>query len=337
MAKDPFTRAEVIHNIPASGGGRRALEQMLDNAELAASEDLTQSAASSVVGGDQSTSEESNSDHFQRLPVDLIYPGRFQPRFQMTPESIDDLASDIIQVGRLLSPIAVRPDATGKYEIIGGERRWRACKQLGWTDIPAMVYAADVNVAILAGLSDNIQRQDLSEMEIGFYLKRMIDENVASSKKELAIMVGMERRDLYRYLAFTELPLSVQAVIRNGPHLFGVTTSEAMMDLCQKGYEDRVVQAAQMIIDGNLNMTAIRSWVLSQDRTNESARRFLVMDGARIGTVSFSREELRVRLAPSYRDMDADDLAALVAEAIRANGNKDNAKTHANGEDPASA
>lgn len=331
MAKDPFNRAEVIHNIPASGGGRRALEQLLETSE-ALQEKPNPLADTHSATDDHRNAGADDADHFQRIPIDRVYPGRFQPRFHITPESIDDLAADIIQVGRLLNPISVRPDAHGRYEIIGGERRWLACKQLGWADIPAMVYDADVKTAILAGLSDNIQRQDLSEMEIGFYLKRMIDEQVASSKKELAIKVGMERRDLYRYLAFTELPGSVQAVIRNAPYLFGVTTSEAMLDLCNKGYEDRVVKAAQMILDGTLNMTAIRSWVLSPDRVNESARRFLVMDGARIGTVSFSREEMRIRLSPAFRDMDPDHLATLVAEAIRANGNRDARSTDAGNE-----
>lgn len=315
MAKEAFRKpVEVIHHIQPVGEGRGALDAKL--AELEAS----QKASITATGDTAQQQPDTGPNEYVRLDISLVYPGRFQPRFGITPESIDDLAADIVQVGRLLNPITVRADGTGKYEIIAGERRWRACTQLGWKDIPGSIVTGDPQTALMLSLSENIQRRQLTEMEIGFYLKRMLIEGVSSSKRDLSIKVGIDRRDLYRYLSFTELDADIQAIIRQDPTAFSGTAAETMLDLCNKGFSDRVQKAVSMVLQGKLNVSAMRKWVTNDGRGAEPDKRPIIRDGTRIGSISFSKDELRIRLSPLHRDIKREELAALVSATILSSG-----------------
>jgi ParB/RepB/Spo0J family partition protein len=316
MAKEAFrNQKEVIHHIPPVGEGRKALD-----AKLAELEEAQKASITATVDATQPRLD-TESAEYQHMDIHLVYPGRFQPRFGITPESVDDLAADITQVGRLLNPITVRADGAGKYEIIAGERRWRACAQLGWPSIPVAIITGDLQTALMLSLSENIQRKELTEMEVGFYLKRMLTEGVSSSKRALAIKVGMDRRDLYRYLSFTDLNKDIQAIIRLDPAAFSGTAAEMMLDLCSKGFSDRVQKAASMVLEGKLNVSALRKWVTNDGRGAEPDKRPIMRDGTRIGTISFGKDELRIRLAPLHRDIKREDLAALVSATILSSGN----------------
>ncbi|WP_081576995.1 ParB/RepB/Spo0J family partition protein [Acidithiobacillus thiooxidans] len=272
-------------------------------------------SASSPEQGHQTT--QAQEDHYvTNLDITKIYPGRYQPRFSISSEGIDDLASDIERLGRLVNPICVRPDPEGKFEIIAGERRWRACTLLGWKHIPATLIDQDEQKIIMASLSENIQRQDLTEMEIGFYLRRMLDEGIAHTKRELSVKVGIDRRNLYRYMAFTELPGTLQKTIRQSPTVFGTTAAEIMRDLCDKGYSDRVHEAANLILQGKLNTSLIRNWVTGANRSREADRRPIIRDGIRVGTLSIGKDEMRIRLSPESHDIPQEELAALISAAI---------------------
>ncbi|MEY2335871.1 ParB/RepB/Spo0J family partition protein [Acidithiobacillus ferrianus] len=327
MAKQPFRRMGVIHPIPSAGltppPNERVRQEMEDAAHMLAeppaaipiaNNDAEESAAQpGNVTVDGHHPEEATE---YQVDISLLYPGRFQPRFSISQEGIDDLASDIDRIGKLLNPVSVRPDDCGRYEIIAGERRWRACTLLGWQKIPVTLIGNDEKMAIMASLSENIQRQDLSEMEIGFYLKRMLDEGIAPTKRELAVKVGIDRRSLYKYLAFTELPSPLQQIVRQGPTLFAASAAETMVDLCRNGYADRVNQAAHLILQGKLNTNTMRAWVTGHDRSRDPDRRPIVRDGVRVGTVSFGKDEMRIRLSPGIQDIPQEELAAMISTAI---------------------
>jgi ParB family chromosome partitioning protein len=334
MAKQPFRRMGVIHPIPATGLRTPPLsEQVLQEMEQAEQKPVgpyieetvpteISAADAEAVGGTPQTDiapaagtiPEVTTDY--QVDIALLYPGRFQPRFSISQEGVDDLASDIDRIGRLLNPVSVRPDDCGRYEIIAGERRWRACTLLGWQKIPVTLIGSDEKMAIMASLSENIQRQDLSEMEIGFYLKRMLDEGIAPTKRELAVKVGIDRRSLYKYLAFTDLPAPLQQIVRQGPSLFAASSAETMVDLCRNGYADRVHQAAHLILQGKLNTNTMRAWVTGHDRSRDPDRRPIVRDGIRVGTVSFGKDEMRIRLSPGIQDIPQEELAAMISTAI---------------------
>ncbi|MHB8315636.1 MAG: ParB/RepB/Spo0J family partition protein [Acidithiobacillus ferrivorans] len=329
MAKQPFRRMGVIHPIPPTGltpplsekvmqemeqAEQRPVEAHIEESVAAANVEVDASIPQSGVAPAEGTLPEETTDY--QVDIALLYPGRFQPRFSISQEGIDDLASDINRIGKLLNPVSVRPDDYGRYEIIAGERRWRACTLLGWQKIPVTLIGNDEKMAIMASLSENIQRQDLSEMEIGFYLKRMLDEGIAPTKRELAVKVGIDRRSLYKYLAFTELPSPLQQIVRQGPTLFAASAAETMVDLCRNGYADRVHQAAHLILQGKLNTNTMRAWVTGHDRSRDPDRRPIVRDGVRVGTVSFGKDEMRIRLSPGIQDIPQEELAAMISTAI---------------------
>lgn len=340
MAKQPFRRMGVIHPIPPAGlmpplserviqetegavqmPAESPVEPMLPTSISVASKDAEGSDTQPDNVAFEGHASGESTDY--QVDISLLYPGRFQPRFSISQEGIDDLASDIDRIGKLLNPVSVRPDDCGRYEIIAGERRWRACTLLGWQKIPVTLIGNDEKMAIMASLSENIQRQDLSEMEIGFYLKRMLDEGIAPTKRELAVKVGIDRRSLYKYLAFTELPSPLQQIVRQGPTLFAASAAETMVDLCRNGYADRVHQAAHLILQGKLNTNTMRAWVTGHDRSRDPDRRPIVRDGVRVGTVSFGKDEMRIRLSPGIQDIPQEELAAMISAAILSRSESD--------------
>ncbi len=345
MAKQPFRRMGVIHPIPPTGVTPPLSDDVILEMEQAERR-MTESCPDASSSCDTSVEKTKTDVHEIQPPpsderdgnsgnkpsagdggylvdISLLYPGRFQPRFSISPEGIDDLASDIDRIGKLLNPVSVRPDDSGRFEIIAGERRWRACTLLGWKSIPVTLIGRDEKMAIMASLSENIQRQDLSEMEIGFYLKRMLDEGIAPTKRELAVKVGIDRRSLYKYLAFTDLPAPLQQIVRQGPSLFAASAAETMVDLCRNGYADRVHQAAHLILQGKLNTNTMRAWVTGHDRSRDPDRRPIVRDGVRVGTVSFGKDEMRIRLSPGIQDIPQEELASMISAAILSRSEND--------------
>src|ERR1700693_5648319 len=148
-----------------------------------------------------------------RLPLDLLQRGRYQPRLEMRAESLAELVESIRAQG-VVQPIVVRPmdgpDERGvqRYEIIAGERRWRAAQQAGLRDIPAVVrYVAD-EAAIAMALIENIQREDLNPLEEARALERLISE-FGLTHQQAADAVGRSRAAVTNLLRLLELPEEV--------------------------------------------------------------------------------------------------------------------------------
>ena len=111
----------------------------------------------------------------QHLPVELVQRGKYQPRRDMDPEALEELAHSIRNHG-VMQPIVVRPIGDNRYEIIAGERRWRATQQAGLDTIPAMVREVPDEAAIAMALIENIQREDLNPLEEAMALQRLQQE-----------------------------------------------------------------------------------------------------------------------------------------------------------------
>src|ERR1700689_4717441 len=149
-------------------------------------------------------------DELARLPLDLLQPGRYQPRMDMRPETLSSLAESIKTQG-VVQPIVVRPigepDERGvqRYEIIAGERRWRAAQQAGLRDIPAIIRRVPDEAAIAMALIENIQREDLNPLEEGRALERLISE-FGLTHQQAAEAVGRSRAAVSNLLRLLELP-----------------------------------------------------------------------------------------------------------------------------------
>jgi ParB family chromosome partitioning protein len=150
----------------------------------------------------------------RHLPVDLIQRGRYQPRVDMRPESLEDLASSIRAQG-VVQPIVVRSIGANRYEIIAGERRWRAAQMAGLHEIPAVVRQVPDQAAMAMALIENIQREELNPMEEAHALQRLLDE-FGLTHQETADAVGRSRVAVTNLLRLLALSEEVKRMLENG-------------------------------------------------------------------------------------------------------------------------
>ncbi|MCP3664541.1 MAG: ParB/RepB/Spo0J family partition protein [Gammaproteobacteria bacterium] len=137
------------------------------------------------------------------LPLDLIQRGRYQPRRDFNPESLQELADSIAAQG-VVQPIVVRPIEGGRYEIIAGERRWRASQQAGLSDIPVVIRDVPDQTAMAMGLIENIQRDDLNPLEEATALHRLLHE-FELTHQQIAQAVGKSRTTVTNLLRLLDL------------------------------------------------------------------------------------------------------------------------------------
>lgn len=150
----------------------------------------------------------------RELPVDLIQRGRYQPRIDMHPESLEELA-DSIRAQGVVQPIVVRPISDQRFEIIAGERRWRAAQLAGLQEIPAVVRDVPDRAAIAMALIENIQRENLNPMEEAQALQRLIDE-FEMTHQQAAEAVGRSRTGVTNLLRLLELNQDVRGLVEKG-------------------------------------------------------------------------------------------------------------------------
>ena len=144
----------------------------------------------------------------QELPLDLLQPGRFQPRGAMDPARIAELAESIRAQG-VVQPVLARPlegesDSQARYEIVAGERRWRAAQQAGLQSVPAIVRPLSDAQAALAALVENVQREDLNAIELARALRAILELS-GGTHKEVGRSIGMSRAGVSNHLRLLEL------------------------------------------------------------------------------------------------------------------------------------
>jgi ParB family chromosome partitioning protein len=153
------------------------------------------------------------SGALKELPVTSIRPNPFQPRSRLDEPALVELTASIEASG-LLQPIVVRP-RNGAYELIAGERRWRAVQRLGWRTVPAVVKAADDQTLLTLALIENLQRHDLSAIDEALGYQRLMEE-FKVPQAEVARMVGRSRPAVANLLRLLRLPESVRTLVHEG-------------------------------------------------------------------------------------------------------------------------
>jgi len=150
------------------------------------------------------------------LPIEQVYPGRSQPRTIFAQTEIDELADSIRQLG-ILQPLIVRPHPTrmGSYEIIAGERRWRAAQQARLHEVPALVRELSDGEALEIALVENLQRENLSPVEEAEAYKRLMDE-FSHTQEALAKIVGKSRSHVANMLRLLQLPANAKEMLMDG-------------------------------------------------------------------------------------------------------------------------
>ncbi|MGH7704018.1 MAG: ParB/RepB/Spo0J family partition protein [Gemmatimonadales bacterium] len=162
--------------------------------------------------GPISREQAERSGALQELAVASIRPNPFQPRRRFDDAALGELASSIEASG-LLQPIVVRP-SQGGFELIAGERRWRAVQRLGWSKIPSVVKEADDRTLLTLALVENLQRDDLSPIEEAESYQRLMSE-FQVSQGEIARLVGRDRSTIANSLRLLRLPDAVREMIEN--------------------------------------------------------------------------------------------------------------------------
>ncbi|GAA0359149.1 ParB/RepB/Spo0J family partition protein [Bowmanella denitrificans] len=154
------------------------------------------------------------SGELQKLPVEFLQPGKYQPRKDMSPEALEDLAASIRSQG-IIQPIVVRKLDEQKYEIIAGERRWRASQMAQLAEIPCLVKDVPDEAAVAIALIENIQREDLNAMEEAQALQRLLNE-FELTHQEVADAVGKSRASVTNLLRLNNLSDDVKLLLEYG-------------------------------------------------------------------------------------------------------------------------
>ena len=150
----------------------------------------------------------------REIPIDLIRPGKFQPRQDMRAQALEELAQSIHQQG-VMQPVVVREIGQGRFELIAGERRWRACQLSGLKAIPALVKSASDRDVVSMSLIENIQREDLNPIEQAAALQRL-QEEFGYTQQEVAKEVGKSRESVANLLRLLGLEPDVRAMLEKG-------------------------------------------------------------------------------------------------------------------------
>lgn len=149
-----------------------------------------------------------------RIPIDMIEPNPYQPRMNFDQEALEELADSIKTLG-LIQPITVRQRAEGKYQIISGERRFRASRIAGMTMIPAYIRDANDQGMLEMAIVENIQRENLDPIEIAMSYQRLIDE-CSLTQEQMAFRVGKKRASVTNFLRLLKLPAKIQHDLKVG-------------------------------------------------------------------------------------------------------------------------
>ena len=155
----------------------------------------------------------SNGD-IVRIPVDMVEPNPYQPRMSFDNEALNELADSIRTLG-LIQPITVRRKSDDRFQIISGERRFRACRLCNMDMIPAYVMEADDQGMLEMAIVENIQRENLDPIEIALSYQRLIDE-CRLTQEQMALRVGKKRASVTNYLRLLKLPAKIQHDLKVG-------------------------------------------------------------------------------------------------------------------------
>jgi ParB family chromosome partitioning protein len=164
-----------------------------------------------VVSNDK---PKSTSADILRIPMDMIEPNPFQPRMNFNQEALDELAESIRTLG-LIQPITVRKVASGRYQIISGERRFRASRQAGMDMIPAYIRDANDQGMLEMAIVENIQRENLDPIEVAMSYQRLIEE-CNLTQEQMAFRVGKKRASVTNFLRLLKLPAKIQHDLKAG-------------------------------------------------------------------------------------------------------------------------
>ncbi|GBE08001.1 putative chromosome-partitioning protein ParB [bacterium BMS3Bbin11] len=215
-----------------------------------------------LLGDSGASVDDISPDKLQQLPVEFLQRGQFQQRRQMDQDALDELANSIARQG-VLQPIVARKLASGDYEIIAGERRWRAAQQAGLGRVPVVVRELSDEDAMVIGLIENLQREDLNPIEEARGMQRLIEE-FTMTHQQVADSVSRSRVAVSNLLRLLSLQSDVSTLLEQGQLDMG--HARALLSL-EEGLQ---YKAAQQIVKSGMSVRQAEQLVrrLQEDRNS---------------------------------------------------------------------
>lgn len=209
----------------------------------------------SVSANNLSKDDGKSYDILVKLPVNNIIPNPYQPRTEFEPNALDELKKSILQNG-LIQPITVRRRDENTYELISGERRLRACKDIGYKEVPAYIIDVQTKEAMVAlALIENIQREKLNAIEVAKAYKRLLEE-CNLSQEEIADRVGKDRSTITNSLRLLKLPEEVQQSLVKDEISAG--HARALINIPSENYQRELLN---LIIKNSLSVRKVEALV----------------------------------------------------------------------------
>lgn len=197
-----------------------------------------------------------NHESTTSLPVDVLQRGRYQPRHDIDPEHLQELSESIKAQG-VIQPLVVRPISDDNYEIIAGERRWRAAQLAGLHDVPVVIRDVDDEAAMAMALIENIQRQDLNAIEEATALQRLVSE-FGLTQEQVASAVGKSRSTVTNLLRLLKLAPEVKTFLQNGDLEAGHAKVLLALDNATQ------IHIAQQVVNNDLSVRETEALVNKQ-------------------------------------------------------------------------
>lgn len=245
--------------------------------------------------------DDSNSQavgNIANLRISQIEVNPFNPRIEFDKEGLAELASSIKELG-LVQPLTVRKLGNDKFQIISGERRFRASQAAGLTEVPAYIRIANDQAMLEMALVENIQRRDLNPMEIAFSYKRLVDE-CGLTQEELADRVGKKRSSTANYLRLLNLPVEIQNALKEKTISFGHARTIIALD-------DEEVQSYifDMIVKENLSVRKVEELVKETKEAQQNGGTEKKAKAKKTSALSFTQQKF------------SDDLASLLKSKVK--------------------
>jgi ParB family chromosome partitioning protein len=236
---------------------------------------------SALLGEDNAAPLDSEQHRLTRIvPIEHVHPGRFQPRVKMDEERLEELAHSIRDKG-ILQPLLVRrlPDEPNGFEIIAGERRWRAAQRAHLHEVPVIIKELSDREALEIGLVENLQRQDLSPLEEADGYRRLMEE-FSHSQQELADVIGKSRSHVANTIRLLSLPAPIKEMVGEGKLSAG--HARALLNA------PNPLQLAEKVVKQDLNVRQTEKLV--QAGTGRVVRRAREAAGKDADTLALERE-----------------------------------------------
>ncbi len=211
-----------------------------------------------MIGAKQKVDSSGADLRIEKVELSQLQPGQYQPRQQFNDESLQELA-DSIKAQGVVQPIIVRPIGADKYEIIAGERRWRASKLAGLDKVPVVIRQVDSQATLAMALIENIQREDLNPIETAIGLKRLLKE-FDLTQQSVADAVGRSRASVSNLLRLLKLPQGIQNNLHDG--------------LISMGHARAIISLPETVQKELVQKTVDRGWSVRE--IEEAAQQFLI-------------------------------------------------------------